>query len=69
MLVLGLLVPISLGLCLKRFTPNAASILKKLLRPLALFFIIFVMTFGTYAYWFIFKFFTWRVCWRRFMII
>uniref|UniRef100_A0A2P2HWE9 P3 protein-like n=1 Tax=Hirondellea gigas TaxID=1518452 RepID=A0A2P2HWE9_9CRUS len=61
MLVLGLIVPISVGLALKRCCPKGASLLKKLLKPLSLFFIIFVMSFGIYAYWFIFQFFTWRV--------
>ena len=68
MLVLGLIVPITMGLLLKRFCPKGAALLKRLLKPLSLFFILFVMIFGTYAYWFIFQFFTWRVSNRQLFI-
>ncbi|KAF2361006.1 Bile acid:sodium symporter/arsenical resistance protein Acr3 [Trinorchestia longiramus] len=61
MLALGLVVPISIGLLIKAKCPKAAAVLRKLLKPLSLFFIIFVMTFGVYAYWYIFEFFTWKV--------
>lgn len=66
MLALGIIVPISIGLLIKAKRPKVANVLSKLLKPLALFFILFVMIFGVIAYWDIFKFFTWRVSGKRY---
>ncbi|CAL4068383.1 unnamed protein product [Meganyctiphanes norvegica] len=61
MLALGLVVPLSMGLGIKKVCPKGAEFLKKMLKPLSIFFIVFVMTFGVFAYFYIFAFFDWKV--------
>lgn len=61
MLVVGLVLPLSIGLLIKRFSPRVALMLKRCLKPLSIIFIIFIMTFGVYANLYIFAFFDWKV--------
>jgi len=67
-LLIGLVLPIAIGMAVNRFWPKAGKVLVRLLKPLCLFFLIFVTGFGTYAYWFIFKFLTWRVALGSFLL-
>lgn len=62
MLVIGLVVPLSVGLFIKWKSERVALILKRLLKPISVIFIIFIMTFGVYAHLYIFAFFDWKVC-------
>ncbi|XP_069942154.1 P3 protein isoform X2 [Cherax quadricarinatus] len=61
MLVVGLVLPLSIGLLIKRWSQRGADVLKRLLKPISIIFIIFIMTFGVYANFYIFAFFNWRV--------
>lgn len=60
-LVVGLVVPLGIGLAIKWKSPRVAIVLKRLLKPISIIFIIFMMTFGVYANLYIFAFFNWRV--------
>ncbi|XP_027236984.2 ileal sodium/bile acid cotransporter [Penaeus vannamei] len=61
MLVVGLVLPLSIGLVIKRCSPRVALVLKRLLKPISIIFIVFMMTFGVYANLYIFAFFSWKV--------
>ncbi|KAK3864006.1 hypothetical protein Pcinc_030267 [Petrolisthes cinctipes] len=61
MLVIGLVVPLGIGLLIKWKSPRVAAVLKRLLKPISIIFIVFIMTFGVYANLYIFSFFDWRV--------
>jgi sodium/bile acid cotransporter 3/5 len=55
-LIIGLVVPCAVGLGLQRCAPKAAAILSsKLLRPVALVFIVYLLTVGTYANFYIIR--------------
>lgn len=60
-LIIGLVVPCGIGIALQRYKPLLAKKIEKAIKPISLFFIIFVTIFGTYANYYIFFFFTWRV--------
>ena len=60
-LIIGFTVPIGIGLLIRRCKPRAADFLKKMLKPLAALFIVFVTGFGIFAYFYIFYFLTWQV--------
>lgn len=61
MLVVGLVLPLSIGLLIKWKSQRVALVLKRLIKPISIIFIIFMMTFGVYANFFIFSFFDWKV--------
>lgn len=61
MLAIGLVVPLSIGLLIKWKSERIALVLKRLLKPFAIIFIVFIMTFGVYANLYIFAFFDWKV--------
>lgn len=61
MLVIGLVLPLSIGLLIKWRCKRAALFMKRLLKPISILFIIFMMTFGVYANLYIFSFFDWKV--------
>lgn len=60
-MVVGLIVPCAVGVLIKKYHPNTAGILKKMLTPVAVIFIIFASTVGVYINLYIFSFFTWKV--------
>ncbi|KAL7644142.1 UNVERIFIED_CONTAM: hypothetical protein RMT77_004966 [Armadillidium vulgare] len=60
--VVSLIIPCSVGLLIQKFFPRVAKFLEKyVLKGMALFNLIFIASFGMYAYHFIFYFFTWKV--------
>ena len=56
-----LVVPLSIGLIISRFAPKVSAFLAKILKPLALFLILFILIFGVWANLFMFKMMTWQV--------
>ncbi|MCL4134005.1 UNVERIFIED_CONTAM: hypothetical protein GTU68_057159 [Idotea baltica] len=68
MLVFGLVIPCCIGLGIRRTCPKAADFLKKMLKPLSIAFIVFVMTFGVYTKFYLFSFFTWKVAFAGFCL-
>ena len=59
--LLAILVPVGIGILIQRFKPSWAKKILMTLRPVFLFFIIFIFTFGVYVNLFIFKLFTPRL--------
>ncbi|XP_042878983.1 ileal sodium/bile acid cotransporter-like [Penaeus japonicus] len=60
-MVVSLVLPCAVGVLLKRLLPRVAEVLKKLLTPVAIVFIVFASTFGVYVNFYIFYYFTWKV--------
>ena len=56
-----LVVPLTIGLILSRFAPKVSAFMVKILKPLALFLILFIVIFGVWANLYIFKMMTWQV--------
>lgn len=56
-----LVVPLSIGLALQRFCPKLSKFLVKILKPMALFLILFIIIFGIWANLYIFKLMSWQV--------
>ena len=54
----GIVIPVGIGLLIQHYRPAWAANIRKLLRPLSVFFIIFMFTFGVYCNLFMFKLFT-----------
>ncbi|KAG7171292.1 Solute carrier family 10 member 6-like 3 [Homarus americanus] len=66
MLVVGLVLPLSIGLLIQWKSQKVAVVLKRLLKPVSIIFIIVMMTFGVYANFYIFSFFDWKVALQEF---
>ncbi len=58
-----LVAPLGVGMLLKRCAPKAAQFMRKILRPMAVFLLVFIMSFGTYVNIYALDFFLedWRV--------
>jgi sodium/bile acid cotransporter 3/5 len=61
MYVTCLIVPLGIGLLITRFLPKVSKFLVKVLKPLALFLIMFILIFGVWANLYMFKLMTWKV--------
>ena len=53
--LLSIVVPVILGLILRRWKPRIATIVSRILRPFAALFILFIITFGSYANQYFYK--------------
>ena len=51
----SLLLTVFIGLLIKRFAPRVAKILAKIIKPMALVIVIYILTFGTYTNLYIFR--------------
>jgi sodium/bile acid cotransporter 3/5 len=60
-MILGLLIPVSIGVLIRRRCPRLAEALIKLTRPFSLLLIIYIFTFGIYANVYVFYLITWNV--------
>ncbi len=56
-----LVVPLCIGLLITRYLPRVSKFLVRILKPLALFLILFILIFGIYANFYMFKLMTWKV--------
>ena len=56
-----LVIPLSIGLAISRWAPKLSQFLVKILKPMALCLILFIIFFGVYANLYIFKMMTWQV--------
>jgi len=56
-----LVIPLGIGLLLSRYLPKVAAFMVKILKPLALFLILFILIFGIWANLYIFKLMSWQV--------
>jgi sodium/bile acid cotransporter 3/5 len=57
----ALVVPLAIGIILQRTLPKAAQFLVKILKPFAVFLIIFIIVFAIYTNLYLFKLFTWEI--------
>jgi len=56
-----LVIPLSIGLLIARYLPRVSAFMVKILKPLALFLILFILIFGIWANLYIFKLMDWQV--------
>jgi len=56
-----LVIPLSIGLALQRWAPKVSNFMVKILKPMALFLILFIIIFGVWANLYIFEMMTWQV--------
>merc|ERR1719351_245025 len=56
-----LVIPLAIGLAISRWAPKLSKFLVKILKPMALCLILFIIFFGVYANLYIFKMMTWQV--------
>merc|ERR1711892_680086 len=56
-----LVIPLSIGLALQRWAPKVSNFMVKILKPMALFLILFIISFGVWANLYIFEMMTWQV--------
>ena len=56
-----LVIPLSIGLLIARYAPRLSKFLVRILKPMALFLILFILIFGVWANLYIFRLMTWPV--------
>ncbi|KAK2708878.1 hypothetical protein QYM36_014490 [Artemia franciscana] len=57
----GLVVPLAVGIAIRRFLPRVADVLVKMLKPMASLFIVFIIVFGVYTNLYMFQIMGWQV--------
>lgn len=58
---IALVVPLAIGIIIQRTLPKVAKFLVKVLKPFAVFLIVFIVVFAIYTNVYLFKLFTWQV--------
>lgn len=61
MYVIGMLIPLGIGLAFQRWLPRVAKFCRRILAPASVCMILFIIAFGTYANLYMFSLFTWRI--------
>jgi len=56
-----LIIPLSIGILINRFLPRVSKFLVKILKPLALFLILFILVCGIWSQFFMIKLISWRI--------
>jgi sodium/bile acid cotransporter 3/5 len=56
-----LIVPLTIGIIIQRTLPKTGKFLVRILKPFAIFLIIFIVVFAIYTNLFLFKLFSWEV--------
>nr|XP_042913743.1 sodium/bile acid cotransporter-like [Parasteatoda tepidariorum] len=59
--LISMIVTLGIGLAFQRWLPRVAKFCRRILAPVSIFMIIFIIIFGTYANLYMFKLFTWRI--------
>lgn len=59
--LVSMTVPLAIGLLLQRFRPKVAAFCKRILAPVSVAMIVYIVAFGTYANLYMFKLMSWRV--------
>lgn len=57
----GLLIPLAIGLLIQRFMPRTTKVLVRILKPLSLVLILFIVIFAIITNFYIFQLFSWQV--------
>lgn len=60
-MAIGLLIPLGIGLLIQRYFPRAGKVLVRILKPVSLCLIIFIVIFAIVANFYIFALFSWQV--------
>lgn len=60
-MAIGLLIPLAIGLLIQRFMPRTAKFLTRILKPLSLILILFIVIFAIVTNLYIFQLFSWQV--------
>jgi sodium/bile acid cotransporter 3/5 len=58
----ALVVPLAIGIVIQYKLPKIAKGLVRILKPFAVFLILFIIAFAVYTNLYLFQLFTWRVC-------
>lgn len=56
-----MLIPLAIGLAFQKWRPKLAKFCRRILAPVSICMILFIIVFGTYANLYMFKFFTWKI--------
>lgn len=59
----GLLIPLAIGLLIQRYLPRVARILVRILKPVSMVLILFIIVFAIITNFYIFQLFSWQVNW------
>lgn len=59
--VISLIIPCGIGILIQIYFPKTVKYFEKLLTPMSVFNLLFIFTFGIYAYLYVFEIFTWRM--------
>uniref|UniRef100_A0A2R5LBU5 Putative sodium-bile acid cotransporter n=1 Tax=Ornithodoros turicata TaxID=34597 RepID=A0A2R5LBU5_9ACAR len=59
--LISMTIPLAIGLLLQRFRPKVASFCRRILAPVSVAMILYIVAFGTYANLYMFSLFSWRV--------
>ncbi|GIY89281.1 hypothetical protein CDAR_59391 [Caerostris darwini] len=59
--LVSMLIPLAIGLAFQKWLPRVAKFCRKILAPVSIFMILFIIAFGTYANLYMFKLFTWNI--------
>jgi sodium/bile acid cotransporter 3/5 len=57
----GLLIPLIIGVLLQKFLPKVAAFILRIFKPVAAFFMIFIIVLAMVIYWYLFFIFSWEV--------
>lgn len=60
-MAMGLLIPLAIGLLIQRFMPRTAKVLVRILKPVSLVLILFIVIFAIVTNLYIFQLFSWQV--------
>lgn len=59
--LVGMLIPLAIGLSFQKWLPRVAKFCRKILAPVSICMILFIIVFGTYANLYMFSLFTWKI--------
>ncbi|XP_055390154.1 hepatic sodium/bile acid cotransporter-like isoform X2 [Condylostylus longicornis] len=57
----SLIIPLVIGILVKKFQPKLANILIRLLKPITIIILVYIMTFAIILNFYVFKLFTWKI--------
>lgn len=62
--VIGLIIPLAIGMLIKRYLPRVGNFLVRILKVLSIFLILFIVIFAIVTNLYLFELFTWQVKWE-----
>lgn len=61
MSLISMLIPLAIGLAFQKWLPRVAKFCRRILAPVSICMILFIIAFGTYANLYMFRLFTWKI--------